>query len=64
VRSAGLKMADRLTWPVADLRSDWSDAPVADLRRVWEVYRPQMADYVLRAENPAAAPGYGVPGSR
>jgi uncharacterized Ntn-hydrolase superfamily protein len=64
VHSAGLKMADRLPWPVADLRSDWSDTPVADLRRAWEVYRPQMADYVQRAENPAAAPGYGVPGSR
>jgi uncharacterized Ntn-hydrolase superfamily protein len=64
VHSAGLKMADRLTWPVADLRSDWSETPITDLRRAWEVYRPQMADYVQRAENPAAAPGYGVPGDR
>lgn len=64
VHSAGLKMADRLPWPVADLRSDWSDTPIADLRRAWEVYRPQMADYVQRAENPSAAPGYDVPGSR
>jgi uncharacterized Ntn-hydrolase superfamily protein len=64
VHSAGLKMADRLPWPVADLRSDWSETPVADLRRAWAVYRPQMAAYVQRAENPAAAPGYGVPGSR
>lgn len=64
VHSAGLKLVDRLTWPMADLRSDWSDTPITDLRRVWEVYRPQMAAYVQRAENPAAAPGYGVPGSR
>ncbi len=64
VHSAGLKLADRLAWPVADLRSDWSDTPVTDLRRAWEVYRPQMADYVQRAENPSAAPGYGVPGDR
>lgn len=62
VQSAGLKMADRLSWPVADLRSDWSDAPIADLRRAWDVYRPQMAAYVQRAENPSAAPRYGVPG--
>jgi uncharacterized Ntn-hydrolase superfamily protein len=64
VHSAGLKMADRLTWPVADLRSDWSDAPVAALRRAWEVYRPQMEAYVQRAENPSVAPSYGVPGDR
>lgn len=63
VHSAGLVLADRLPWPLADLRSDWSDTPVADLRRAWEVYRPQMQAYVQRAENPAAAPGYGVPGS-
>jgi uncharacterized Ntn-hydrolase superfamily protein len=62
VHSAGLKVADRLSWPLVDLRVDWSDAPVADLRRVWEVYRPQVGAYVQRAENPAAAPGYGVPG--
>jgi uncharacterized Ntn-hydrolase superfamily protein len=62
VHSAGLKLADRLPWPVADLRSDWSESPIADLRRAWEVYRPQMADYVQRAENPSVAPGYGVPG--
>jgi uncharacterized Ntn-hydrolase superfamily protein len=64
VHSAGLKMADRLPWSVADLRSDWSDTPVSDLRRAWEVYRPQMEAYVQRAENPSVAPGYGVPGDR
>ncbi|MFN3498575.1 MAG: DUF1028 domain-containing protein, partial [Pannonibacter indicus] len=25
-------------------------------------YKPQAADYVTRALNPAAAPSYGVPG--
>jgi len=29
---------------------------------LWELYRPQMHDYVTRALNPQAAPSYGVPG--
>ncbi|MGF1659495.1 MAG: DUF1028 domain-containing protein [Rubrimonas sp.] len=62
VRSAGLTVADRLSWPIVDLRIDWADAPVAMLRAAWEVYRPQIADYVRRALDPEAAPPYGVPG--
>ncbi len=62
VHSAGLKIADRLSWPLVDLRVDWSDQPIADLQAAWTVYRPQMAAYVQRAENPTEAPSYGVPG--
>jgi uncharacterized Ntn-hydrolase superfamily protein len=62
VRSAGLYVVDRHVWPVCDLRVDWHDAPIAELRRVWEVFRPQMADYVMRAIDPTRAPSYGVPG--
>lgn len=62
VHSAGLKIADRLSWPLVDLRSDWSDDPVGDIERAWAVYRPQMAAYVQRAIDPTAAPSYGVPG--
>lgn len=63
VHSAGMKIADRLSWPVVDLRIDWSDAcPIAALERAWAVYRPQMAAYVQRAEDPTVAPRYGVPG--
>lgn len=62
VHSAGLKVADRLDWPLIDLRIDWSEAPIADLRAAWEVYAPQMAAYVQRALDPRAAPSYGVPG--
>ena len=59
---AGLKLADRLDWPLVDLRIDWAADPVAMLRAAWEVYAPQMEAYVQRAEDPARAPGYGVPG--
>jgi len=63
LHSAGLKVADRLSWPLIDLRCDWSDAcPVLALERAWEVYRPQAAAYVQRAEDPGVAPSYGVPG--
>jgi uncharacterized Ntn-hydrolase superfamily protein len=62
VHSAGLKVADRLSWPSIDLRIDWSDRPIADLRRAWDVYGPQAAAYVQRAEDPTKAPSYGVPG--
>ena len=63
VHSAGLKIADRLDWPLADLRCDWTEGcPIAALAEAWAVYRPQMAAYVQRAEDPTQAPSYGVPG--
>jgi uncharacterized Ntn-hydrolase superfamily protein len=62
VRSAGLKIADRLSWPWVDLRVDWSDDPVGELSRIWAVYAPQAAAYAQRAEDPSAAPSYNVPG--
>ncbi len=62
VRSAGLYVVDKHVWPIADLRVDWHDQPIAELRRVWEVYRPQMADYLMRALDPTQAPSYGVAG--
>ncbi|MES2914560.1 MAG: DUF1028 domain-containing protein [Pseudomonadota bacterium] len=62
VHSAGLKVADRLNWPLVDLRIDWAPFPVAMLRTAWDYYAPQMAAYVQRAEDPTRAPSYGVPG--
>jgi uncharacterized Ntn-hydrolase superfamily protein len=62
VHSAGLLLAADVPWPVADLRVDWSDDPIGDLARLWQLWKPQLADYVTRALDPRAAPGYGVPG--
>lgn len=63
VHSAGIKVVDTVSWPVADLRIDWTDGcPLDALQGLWEVYKPQMNDYVQRALDPAAAPSYGVPG--
>lgn len=62
VHSAGLKVADRLSWPLIDLRIDWADNPIGMLRKAWDIYAPQMTAYVQRAEDPTQAPSYGVPG--
>jgi uncharacterized Ntn-hydrolase superfamily protein len=62
VHSAGLKIADRLDWPLVDLRIDWAEDPIGMLRAAWGVYAPQMQAYVQRAEDPTQAPSYGVPG--
>lgn len=63
VHSAALLVAHEQSWPLVDLRVDWSDdCPVAALRALWTAYEPQMNDYIARALNPDAAPSYGVPG--
>jgi uncharacterized Ntn-hydrolase superfamily protein len=65
VHSAGMILVRDVPWPVADLRVDWSDGdPIADLKRLWEIYKPQLDAYVTRALNPTAAPSFGVPGDK
>lgn len=63
VHSAGLRLVDKVSWPVADLRCDWTDdCPIEALEGLWDIYKPQLAAYVQRALDPRAAPSYGVPG--
>ena len=63
LHSAGLLIVDRLSWPAADLRCDWTGlCPVDVLCTVWDVYQPQMQAYIQRASTPDLAPGFGVPG--
>lgn len=63
VRSAGLKLVRDVSWPVADLRCDWTnDCPIEQLAQLWDVYKPQLESYVTRAINPSDAPTFGVPG--
>jgi uncharacterized Ntn-hydrolase superfamily protein len=64
VHSAGLKVADKLSWPAVDLRVDWSDAPIAQLTELWALYKPQVGAYIQRAIDPTQAPSYGVPGDK
>ncbi|HBY37229.1 MAG TPA: DUF1028 domain-containing protein, partial [Delftia acidovorans] len=63
VHSAALKVAGEHSWPMADLRVDWSEHdPIGALQGLWAAYAPQMQDYQTRAIDPRAAPSYGVPG--
>ena len=65
VKSAGILVVTDLPWPPVDLRQDWVEQDaIAALRRAWNVYAPQMADYVIRALDPTQAPSYGVPGDQ
>ncbi|MCX2730701.1 DUF1028 domain-containing protein [Saccharopolyspora sp. NFXS83] len=62
VHSAGLSVVREVSWRETDLRVDWSDSPIVDLRALLDRWLPQRDDYVTRALNPASAPSYGVPG--
>ena len=63
VHSAGLMLVDKVPWAVADLRCDWTDdCPIEAVATAWEIYKPQLNDYVQRALDPTKAPSYGVPG--
>lgn len=65
VHSAGMKIVDKVAWPVADLRCDWSeDCPIENIATAWEVYKPQLDAYIQRALDPREAPSYGVPGDQ
>lgn len=63
VHSAGLLVVGELDWPIVDLRMDWVEhGPIKALYAAWQVYAPQVADYITRARDPRAAPSFGVPG--
>ena len=54
---------DKVSWPVADLRCDWTDdCPIEALASLWHIYNPQLAAYVQRLLDPRVAPSYGAPG--
>jgi uncharacterized Ntn-hydrolase superfamily protein len=52
VRSAHLLVVERESFPLVDLRVDWHDTPIAELRSLWQRYAPQSGDYVRRALDP------------
>lgn len=64
MHSAAVKVVDDYTWPLVDLRVDWTDEdPLDELSKLWQDYEPQMQAYVTRALDPRQAPSYGVPGN-
>lgn len=62
LHSAGLAVVREVAWRETDLRVDWSETPIADLRTLVELWLPQRDDYVTRGLDPRLAPSYGVPG--
>lgn len=62
VHAISLKIVDKLSWPIVDLRVDWvEDAPLDRLQALWDLYAPLAEDYVTRALDPERAPSFGVP---
>lgn len=63
VHSAGLMIVGKVSWPIADLRCDWTEeCPIENIAAAWEIYKPQLDAYIQRAIDPREAPSYGVPG--
>ncbi len=57
VHSAAVKVVDDYSWPLVDLRIDWSeDDPIGELAALWQAYEPQMQAYITRALDPREAP--------
>jgi uncharacterized Ntn-hydrolase superfamily protein len=51
-----VKVVDDYSWPLVDLRIDWSeDDPIGELAALWQAYEPQMQAYITRAR-PAGGP--------
>jgi uncharacterized Ntn-hydrolase superfamily protein len=55
VKSAGLLVVHRESFPYVDLRVDLSAQPLTELRFLWELYRPEAEAYVVRAVEPDKA---------
>ena len=58
-RSALLRVAHAPGLNLVDLRVDWHEAPVAELRALWDRHRPLANDLLLRGidpDNPAVRP--------
>jgi uncharacterized Ntn-hydrolase superfamily protein len=62
VHSAGLCVVRDVSWPIVDLRVDWSESPIEALQKLWALYQPQVDAYIDRAKNPSVAPSFGVVG--
>jgi uncharacterized Ntn-hydrolase superfamily protein len=55
IKSAGLLVVHRESFPFVDLRVDLSSTPLSELRFLWELYQPAANDFVVRAVDPDKA---------
>lgn len=57
LRSAAVKVAQPgIPFAAIDLRVDYSEAPIRDLRAMWTLWAPMVAGYVQRCLDPANSP--------
>ncbi len=56
VKSAALVVVHEQPFPLVDLRVELNPQPLAELRFLWELYRPQLELYVRRAIDPDSVP--------
>ncbi|MGA3401931.1 MAG: DUF1028 domain-containing protein [Acetobacteraceae bacterium] len=61
LRSAHLLVVDTESFPLVDLRVDWHDQPIGELRALWNRYAPEMGTFMLRALDPDNPLGNAVP---
>jgi uncharacterized Ntn-hydrolase superfamily protein len=54
IMSSALLIADRNSWPLVDLRIDWKENPLTELRTLWEFYKPHQERFVKQVLTPAA----------
>ncbi len=63
VHSAGIKVLHPSAgWASTDLRVDWHDEPIRELQRLWQLWLPQRAGYIVRGLDPGVASSFDVPG--
>ena len=56
LKSAAVLVVGEHSVPLVDLRVEFDRAPLKELRFLWEVYRPQVQDYVRRTIDPDSIP--------
>jgi uncharacterized Ntn-hydrolase superfamily protein len=59
LKSAGLLVVHRESFPFVDLRVDLNSRPLVELRFLWELYQPAADSYVVRAVDPDRVPSAG-----
>ena len=64
LHSAGLLVVREVSWPIIDLRVDWSDVdPIAELNAIWKRYAPRVDEGVRNALRPDQSAASAPPGS-
>jgi uncharacterized Ntn-hydrolase superfamily protein len=56
LKSAAVLVVDEQSFPLVDLRVEFDRAPLTELRFLWEIYRPEVQQYVRRTMDPDSIP--------